>query len=489
LLMMLLLLSFQAFPEDDKKDKPQTGPGVFQLDPFMMDVLPGGQFFPAFFENYAPDATVTIEENNGFSMLDNPRVYFEGDSFIQFNWQYNGFNINSSLNDGSPAIMLPFTSLSGLRLQGESPIFKDYGMNFVSQMPKDNSSRLMASAVATNLGGPWAKFMIQPSHPTERADMLYNERRKLTDNYFVDYRWSKAFQNSQMMFSVNYFNMGRQFNDFNSFDDFFEETGKMLLLNGRFRKQLNKGYLDILAVYNRMDRNADGAETAALPQETEGREKYSFFTGIHLAKESLDLKLSLTHENEQLNPYTENFAKELIDVDGDGFYPHIGGRLGTFSATTLNASLTAPLRPPFLSEKVKMVLFADGRYASLSGNETTHDFNPVYFADTPYQVVLCQDGTDYKNTNADARAGLRLTVELSKRFFVIGKALMNVNYLDFDNSDNGLSFMTPGFDAGVLYKTKKTRIMLSYGRIPYDIRENVNMFLENGRPSGAIHHW
>ena len=52
---------------------------------------PEPNIYPAFFENYAPDATFLIEESNGFSLIDPPRVYFEGDSFTQFDWHLDGF--------------------------------------------------------------------------------------------------------------------------------------------------------------------------------------------------------------------------------------------------------------------------------------------------------------------------------------------------------------------------------------------------------------
>ncbi|HLP49033.1 MAG TPA: hypothetical protein VK469_24035, partial [Candidatus Kapabacteria bacterium] len=220
----LILLSVNGFSEDDSQ---ADWPGTFVFDLSLVNRLPGGTFFPFIIENYAPDATYLIEESNGFSLIDNPRVYFEGDSFTHFNWFYNGFKLNSALNDGSPAVMLPFSSVNAFRLQGETPAGKDYGMNFISEMPRESFSRLILSTVFTDLGGYWMDFMIQPSHPSERAERLYNERRKINSNYFIDYQWAKQFQNqhSQLAFSMNYYDIKRQFNDFNRFDTTFQEDG------------------------------------------------------------------------------------------------------------------------------------------------------------------------------------------------------------------------------------------------------------------------
>jgi hypothetical protein len=41
----------------------------------------------------------------------------------------------------------------------------------------------------------------------------------------------------------------------------------------------------------------------------------------------------------------------------------------------------------------------------------------------------------------------------------------------------------------LLFKHKKTKILFSYGQIPYDLRENVNLFLESQRPYGTFYRW
>ncbi len=464
------------------------GPDVFIFDLSLMNRLPGGYFYPFVIENYVPDTTFLIEENNGFSLIDNPRVYFEGDSFVHFNWFYNGFNLNSSLNDGSPAVLLPFSSVTAFRLQGESPIYKDYGMNFISEIPRENFARLMVSSVYTNLGSYWATFMLQPSHPTERADRLYTERRKILDNYFIDYLWSKQFKKSSLMLSINYFNIKRQFNDFNQFDTTFEEDGNLLLFNTRFRKDLASGFYEIFGVFNLLDRSAQGAEIAWYPQETIDKKRHAFVTGVTLKKKKLDLKFSILHESEELKPYEKNFSKDLIDTDGDGFYPF--DKLGTFSATTFNLNINIPIEYTLFNHQAKLNLFADGRYSHLTGKEESHDYNAITFDQNPYLVVLWNQGEDYKNSNADAKVGMHMAVDISNNLSILAKLFLQYNSLNFNNSQNNLTFLSPGFDVGILlFKNKKTKILFSYGQIPYDLRENVNLFLESQRPYGTFYWW
>lgn len=488
LLILMLFFGINILAQDKDSD-PRSftggGPDAYVFDSYHINHLPGGFLYPFIIENYASDATFLNESNNGFAMLDNPRVYFEGDSYVQFNWQFNGFNLNSSLNDGSPAIILPISTVTTYRLQGESPLYKDNGMNFVSQLPAKNYSRVMASYVNPDMGGMWMKFMVQPSHPTERADYLNDTRRKMTGSYFLDYQFSRSFSDSHLLLSVNYFDLSRQFNDFNQINTTFEEDGKLLTLHGSYRKKLSGGQYELFALFNRLQRSAFEAEIAAYPQETSDKDRYALMAGFHLQKKNLDLKLSFLHENETLEPNYLNFNKELMDVDGDGLYP-FDDKLGKFNSNTVNLNLVIPMRFNSLS----LNLYADARYSQIRGEETIHGYNTLSYGGNSYLVLQRNPGSDYSNVNADGRAGLDVALDISKDFTLIGKFFVQYNNLKFDNSDNNLQFFTPGFDVGLLlFKSRRTNLLFSYGRIPYDIRENVNFFLEDQRPGGTYRHW
>jgi hypothetical protein len=483
------------FGADNEKDTYHTGPAVFQFDLFMIDQLPGGTFYTSFLENYAPDTTLLIEENNGFSIIDNPRVYFEGDSFINFNWFYNGLNINSALNDGSPAVMLPLSSIGSYRLQGENPAFKDYGLNILSAIRPGNFSRVTVSGIYSDLGGYVGTWVIQPDHPALRADRLYNERRKIKDNFYLDYQYNKTSKASHLSFGLNYFDISRQFNDFNNFDDIFVEEGKLFLANGRYVKKLSDGMLDIFAVFNHLDRDHQQAELGTYPQENSERKRLSFLTGLSYQKNKLSLGLSLQVEKEELNPVVENFSKDLMDTDGDLLLPYgktSEFRLGDFTGTTLNANLKYPIKTRLFNRPFTIATYGDIRFSQIKGNEKIHDYNALLFDQDPYMVVKWQGGNDYTNSNLQARAGMNLAAQLSDKISLLGHVLINYDKLGFDNSLNNLSFVTPGFDVGIhvkFSKRKNSHLLFSYGRLPYHIRENSNSFLEQQRPSGSIYHW
>ena len=461
----------------------------FEFNKFFMNYLPGGFFYPTYIENYAPDTIFHIEESNGFAFIDNPKVYFEGDSFIQFNWFYNDFNINSVLDEGSPAVQIPFSSLSHFKLQGESPTSDGYGLHFVSEIPEKSHSTLSLSSIYSELGGifPWASFLI--TNPAiQRDDRLYDERRQNLSNFFIDYGYSKKFRNSNFMLSFNYFDIQRQFNDFNKLNGTFEESGKLLLFNSGYKKKLKQGTLEISAAFNYLDRSNLDAELGRYPQETFNKEKYSFFTGLRLKKKSYDLKVSFLNEHENLNSFDPDFYKDLLDNDGDGFL--VFGKMGAFNGRALNIDLNIPVQPAFLSKNLKIKSFFDFRYTHTSGDETNHDYNAILFDNSPYLVYQWNVGEEYTHSSLLANLGIDLSVEISRNLSIFSKLWLNYNTLNFSFNNNDLGFVSPGFDIGImLFKNKNPEILIAYGHMPYDLRENVSNFLETNRPTGTIYYW
>ena len=464
---------------------------AFLFSKFLIEHLPGASFYPSFFENYVPDATFLIEESNGFSLLDAPKVYYEGDSFVHFNWFYNGFPINSALDDGSPAVSLPFFSMAQYELRGEAPFYRDYGLNFIFRAPDETFSRIRLSNVWSNLGGfvPWATTFVDPHATTpKRDDLLYTERRKISKNYLVDFVFNKKIRQSNLFFSFSYFDLERQFNDFNLYDSVFKETGKLILLHSQYRKTFKEGFFQVMGVFNILSRDNDLAELGRLPQETRKKEKQSLFSGLELKKKSFNLKLSFIHEKEDLDPVHTHFLKDLKDNDGDSFFPL--ERLGSFSSYIFRLNFDLPFEFPKRDKKMRIELFGNLKWASLRGSESPFSFNPISFDRQPYLVVRWMEGRDYRNRNVHIRMGTIFTGNLGDKVSLFAKFLIQHSSLRFLSSENDVTSVDAGFDAGVvLFKNRNPEILLSYGQVPYEFRENVNFFLEKNRPHGTIYRW
>lgn len=464
---------------------------AFLFSKFLIEHLPGASFYPSFFENYVPDATFLIEESNGFSLIDAPKVYYEGDSFVHFNWFYNGFPINSALDDGSPAVSLPFFSMTQYELKGEAPFYRDYGLNFIFRAPDETFSRIRLSNVWSNLGSyvPWATTFVDPHATTDdRDDLLYAERRKISQNYLVDFVFNKKIRRSKLFFSFSYFDIERQFNDFNLYDSVFKEAGKLILLHAQYKKTSKDGYFHLTGIFNSLSRDKDLAELGRLPKETRKKEKQSLFTGFELKRKSLSLRLSFIHENEDLDSVGPHFLKDLKDNDGGSFFPF--ERWGSFSANIFRLHFYLPVEFPKRDKKIRVDFFGDLKWASLKGSETPSLFNPISFDRQPYLVIRWMEGKDYQNRNTWARMGAIFTGNMSSKISLFAKFLIQHSSLHFPESENNFSSMNAGFDAGVvLFKNRNPEILFSYGQIPYELRENVNFFLERNRPSGTVFKW
>ena len=496
-IVICIILSPSALLSDDNSQSKETEQkkGIFQFDRFLMENVPGGEFYTYFIENFAPDATFLTEENNGFAMIDNPRVYFEGNSYTRFNWNYNGIDINSGLDDGSPALILPFSSVDSFQLIGESPLSLSNGMQFITKPNTRSTSRLVFSNVFSNVGGYWAKFMIQPSHPTERADYLYNTRRKIDENFYFDYSMNKNLANSSFQLGASYFDIKRIFNDFNTFDTTYTEDGRFFTANATYRKALKTGYYELLGVVNYLDRSNLGSETGSYPQETIGKKKFSFLTAFIL-KKKLELSLAFLFEKEDLDPFVQNYSKDLMDNDGDGLYPYGKSgenKLGSFTSPTIDLNVLYPLiSSQSNNSQIKADLFGHFRYFRISADEISNDFNPILFDGSPYQVVKWSGEANYANNSILGKAGIKLDAALSNSFSIIANIYGDYNGIRFNSTgkDNNIGFLRPGIDAGIyLFRNKPTNFMLSIGILPEQLRENVNFFLDPNRPSGIIYSW
>jgi hypothetical protein len=461
----------------------------FRFPEFLIHILPGASYYPTFFENYAPDATFLIEESNGFSLVDSPRVYYEGDSFVQFNWYYDGFKINSAIDDGAPGVRLPFSAASRYVLRGESPLARDYGFESYSPTGERSFSRARASAAMSGLGDyiPWANFLVNPHASNhERDDRLYSTRRRIVSNYDIDYVSYRKSEKSSLLFALTSLDMQRRFNDFNALDRTFDDSGRLTLVSTKYEAPFKDGSLDIVAVYNDLSRNHFLAELGRLPQETQRQTRQSYFAGIQFRRKNLALGLSYLREREHLTANLPNFLKDLEDKDGDGLFPF--EKMGSFSSHVLRLDIDYHVFPPERTPRFSLDLYGTAKAAFLKGTENAFDFSPLSFSGRPELVVLWDRGQAYDNANLNFEAGALLRCRLLENVSLLAKVLVRESAARFASSANNLQFFAPGFDIG-LQLFKKPAILLSYEEMPYELRENVNLFLERDRPGGTIRRW
>ncbi len=484
-LYLILLFSILLMPLAGEKQKSSKF-NEFIFDDFMFAYLPGA-YFPGFFlENYAPDVTLLVEENNGFSHIDNPRVYFEGESFINFNWNYDGFNVTSSLDPGRSAIIFPFSTYSGYSLKGTSSSIIDPGLYMSSTDHKMNFSRLILSAVYSDLGSytPLGPVMIQPEHPSLRDEMLYNTRRSIENTYFFDFLLNRNLSGGNLSLGINHYYIKRNFNDFNEFDKQFQENGSYLLFSLKYKKKIKSGTLEILGGVNSLKRDNEYAELGRLPQETTDNNLSSYFAGIRLEGKKYLLSFSYISENSKRYPVNPDHSINIFDNDGDDIFTF--NRNGIFSSDIFSSDIRYNL---FQGRSLDVDLFGSARLSILKSSEITDKYNSIFAGNDPYQVILWDDGKEFSNSNFRLRTGVRFNWEVNRTFQVTGQAFLGLSSLSFDTNENNINIYDIGFNLGFFSSGKSHSLYFSGGRTPGNLKENINYFLDKSGSSGTIHYW
>jgi hypothetical protein len=461
----------------------------FVIGDFLLQRLPGGYFYQNFFENLAPDVTSLIEESNGFAQLDFPKVYFEGDSFTQFNWFYDGFSINSALTDGAPAFQLPLLALGSMALRSETPSSRDYGFHFNSRAPSASRSRLMASTVFPDMGGYTAlgKLAIG-NHASLRADDLYSSRRKISRNEAFDYALEKKSPRGAFLLAFGYFNLDRRFNDFNVRDSQFVENGTLLQFLARWQRTFARGTLDFSLAANGNRRDRLFAEDGRYPQETYELDKKTWFAGLAWQGRPFNLRLSWQLEWEQRTPNAEDAGKDLQDVDGQAFFPF--EKWGKFQASTVALAVDRKYHFSILGKTAKLTPYLDLKTVFSAGNETGGAINALYFAGQPYQVIEWQDGGEYSHSKLIGTAGTLLTVPVLEKVRFDARLFFQYQRFGFETKQNNGYFFQPGGEFGITWSAgKRTMLSLSYGNLPYELRAGFGDFLEDQRPGAAVCYW
>lgn len=480
---ILLLCHFSA--AGSNAETPDRG---HALSRFQIRTLPGGYFYPAFLEDFNPDATFLIEESNGFSLVDIPRVYYEGDPFTRFGWFVDGYSVGSGLYAGAPGMILPFSAVDRYAIQGDSPLRARSGFFTNSRSMDANTSDIHLSGLAPNMGGycPFMTFLNE-THPADRATDLNDTRRKFRSNFFLDGMIVRNLRRTAWMTAFTYYNADRQFNDFNARDTVFREPASAALFFSKYSVELNESTLDYTLAYNRLKRGGLFAELGRLPQETYEQKKTAWFLGTRFTGSRLRAHGSLLMEREDLSPQRENFSKDLMDNDGEGFFPF--ERWGSFSSLTLSLGVEKDTRC-LLWDRTNHRIVANVTCGILSGREETFEHNAILFDGTPDRVILWGDGESYRNSNLRGDLGVLSRTLLADWLTLFTDLELRYQGLRFGAEENNVGFFRPSYDIGLFFlKGRNPEIMLSYGRMPYSLGPEESFFLETQRASGSIHGW
>jgi hypothetical protein len=476
IVFLLLFITVGLYPDDFSYED-----NSFYFDEFISGILPGAGFFPFFFENYSPDLIYMIEESNGFSYMDNQKPYYEGESPIYFNWYLNGFNVSSSLNSGGSAILPPVSTTVLFDLKGETSFRTQNGMNFILNKYHKNTTNMNLSTVFPNMGSyvSFAPSLLSP-HPSERSIALYRTRRKILSNNNISISGFIKFKNSSLSFDFGYYNIKRQFNDFNEYDSVFSGRGEVFSFITDYKKHNKEGSLELISAFTKKFRDNDFAEFGRLPQETYKKESFNFFTGVKIEYKGYNIKSSVLLENEKITPIVYDFSKELTDIDGDGFFPF--ERFGKFSAITIFSEG----EKEYEFNKFSIKPFLRLRTSIILAKEESFDSNNISFQNKPYLSLQWYNPFEkYKTINNNISAGINFKYSSGDTMDINSNIYFKYGYLSFEDRARDIGLFNIGWDMGIrLFPQSKNKIFFSFGKIPYDLKENLNFFLESKRPFG-----
>jgi hypothetical protein len=481
----LLFISFFFIPVFSHAT--QNQPHSFTFDEFLMASLPGGYFFTTFLENYSPKTTCLLEESNGFAYIDHPRIYHEGNSFLQFNWFYQQYKINSLLHPGAPLFKVPFTMLAGFAMRDYSPKESQSGLAFLPRI-EIGAPRIQVSTVYGQWGDyvGWTHDLIfNPS--SERDDLLVANRRRLNSQFHLDFSSCRETVGGVHHFGGQYFAMNRLFNDFTTSDQTFSEPSQQLHLLHHYHKKEQSGLYEVINAFGITRRNHLQAELAAYSDDTAKNHALSLWNALSFRLSDICLKASLGLEHENLSPFNENPRKQMADHDGDSFFPMI--QLGRFTALGIDLNLTL-LQPWTVIPKVTLEPFLDINGQYYQAAETVPNQSRIFFLESPYQVVNWQANRTYHHNLFIFSSGFYAHFALNSVFQSSLKCWANYQLAGFSQTDTNINFLSPGIDFSCyFFKDKKTNILLSLAHIPLNIKKNLLDFLETNRPSGAIYFW
>ncbi len=457
--------------------------GDFTIDSFMLSLLPGGIFVNSAFENFFPETTFLIEESSGFSVLDRAKVYFEGKSSLNFNYYFEDFKTNSSLYPGVNALILPL-SLDYMYVLSSSNNIKS-GIDILLDIEDRSFNKIYFSSIEPNLGSytSFATSLLN-KHPITRAEKLYETRRKFLRNSIITFSKRELKKSSDLYVSFSYVNLKRQFNDFSqSLNSTFQENGELFSFLTSYKKKIGNGDMEIVSALNKKFRGNMNSEFGRLPLETVRQNYFSGFLGGRYDKDGLILTSSFLYEKEKLSPYSSEFEKDLMDNDGEGFLPF--ERLGDFESLTIN---TDGEKYFILRDASVISFFFNAKQSFISGKENPYSKTELYFNKTPLYRIVWHSGANYNNANSKLMGGIDFSHDLSYNLNIRARLYYTASSLSFKDQQRNLFLGGIAYDfQAFLFEDKDISFSVFYGEKPQEIRENLNFFLENQRPSGIIY--
>ena len=475
LLVLPLSLPAQEAPSRDKEEINKT---LFSA--FLRNGLPGGLFYQAFLENYAPGATFLIEESGGFSLTDDPRLLFEGEPEDHVGWNLDGLSIASSLRAG-PAFSLPSPAVEALSLQGFSPLASDFGVGFLTPR-KGLPTTLRISGVFSRMGGfiGSAPSLLSP-HPTERGGNLSTQRRRLRSQTLLEAGGETALQGGTLLYALQGLFSPREFNDLAHRSSLYREDAQEASALAKW----NKGEWNLYGAFSWKGRDRMGAELGLLPEQTTESDRLSLWTAVKREGTKSSSALSLLLEGEEEKSSFPGSSWELMDNDGAEIFPTLPQ--GKRRSLTLRGEDERELA---LLPGGAFTLRTEAEALWIHGDPLAAMTTPLLFDGSPLGVLLWKGSPGYTQSRQKIRSTLSLNRPLTSWIDLLASGEVLFQNLHFSRAENRWNRLRAGASLGLLFHLSSRWSFLAAAQdAPYELGYQEASFLESGSASGEQWSW
>ncbi len=452
---------------------------AFTLSRTQLDLLPGGGFLPAFFESYAPGATLLNDEGNGFSLLEAPRVYSAGESPDQFRWRVGGFAIDSALEAGTPTVRIPSLAASALRLSGN-------GLDWQLHPEKTTGHRFLLSTALPRLGGVWhwGRHLV-PNLAGERGGVVASERRRFGGNGNLSWRWDPpGLGGASWRAAADLALQERWFNDPQHADRPYAERGALASLLLFRPPRPGTSAPELLLAAEWLSRDHLGAEWGRLPGETLSQQRQALVVGVGQEKATGGWRAVWQVEHEQRTPQQADLVKEVIDPDGEGIWPFCRWGSRTALSARFQGNLRRRLGVLHLTPRIELLL------SPTWGSDGTYGDAPMFLAGQPWRAVRWQKGSDWRRLGLDGLLATSWDLALGGPWQASGDLLLRGQGLV---SQSPLAptpfFWTAGFTFALRHEGRRSRLLAEIGSQPETFPLSGADFLVTAAPSATIHDW
>jgi len=333
---LLLAAAGRALAQDDvQAAEDRRGVGVSDrllLDGTALEHAPATGSIANVLSRVLLPSLYSLEESMGFSDIEPERLTITGNSALWTEWRLEGLNLSDPFFEGAAAFKVPFVFISELELlTAESPKHAfgggvNFGVAPVASRPR------RAAQVSFGIGGvggtiPGAEAIsdfITTAHTRSRNIQPEEDRRRFLGRLKASLLDTETVGGFTVRSAVEVDGNARHQNGFPTADRAqatqpFTERALRVSAIAELAPRDRAWRAYALTEYKQRDNLF--AERRFSRDETHGLRS----GGLLLGFVADSLRAGLTFKHDRLTPVNPAFTRELLDADGEGFFPFIPG--------------------------------------------------------------------------------------------------------------------------------------------------------------------